>query len=96
MKSSTVAVVGLGYVGLPLAILAAEKGHEVIGIDREISKVETINSGKSPIHDGYISDQLATHPIRATTDVPQIEDADVVLICVPTTSQRHNSRPRAT
>lgn len=84
MKSSTVAVVGLGYVGLPLAILAAEKGHKVIGVDREVSKVETINDGKSPIHDEYISQQLIKYPIHATTDMQQIEEADVVLVCVPT------------
>lgn len=84
MKDSTVAVVGLGYVGLPLAILAAEKGHKVIGVDREVSKVKTINDGVSPILDEYVSEQLAKYPISATTDVLQVKEADVVLVCVPT------------
>ena len=50
----TVTIVGLGYVGMPLACLCAEKGNKVYGLDVEKSKVDSINSGISPIDDEYL------------------------------------------
>ncbi len=80
----TVVVIGLGYVGLPLAVRAKEKGYEVIGIERSEEKVDLINKGISPIEDEYLYENLPKFPIRATLHEKEIKKADVVLICVPT------------
>ena len=84
MNKQTVAVIGLGYVGLPLAVRAQEKGFNVIGIDLDEKKVNLINKGKSPIEEEYLYENLPKFPITATIDKTQIKKADIVLICVPT------------
>ena len=86
MKNSIV-VVGLGYVGLPIAIAAAKSGFNVIGIDLNQEKVAKINSGKSPIEDvkdNEILDLVELGLFKAQSDYSQVKNADVVLICVPT------------
>lgn len=80
----TVAVVGLGYVGLPLAVRAREKGYIVIGFDTDAKKNALINDGKSPIEDQYLEKQLPQFHFEATTDPRAITSADIVLVCVPT------------
>ena len=82
-----VAVIGIGYVGLPLAVAAAKSGHEVIGIDLDISKVKKVNSGFSSTED--ISDTQVGHLVssgllRASTSYLDAQEADVILLCVPT------------
>ncbi|PID52160.1 MAG: hypothetical protein CR972_03395 [Candidatus Moraniibacteriota bacterium] len=84
MKKQTVAVIGLGYVGLPLAIRAREKGFNVIGIELDEKKITLINKKKSPIEEKYLYENLPKFPITATSDESQIKKADIVLICVPT------------
>lgn len=84
MKKQTVAVIGLGYVGLPLAVRAQEKGYDVIGIELDAKKVDLINKQISPIEEEYLYKNLPLFPITATTDPEEIKKADVVLICVPT------------
>lgn len=79
-----VAVIGLGYVGLPLAVRAKEKGYDVIGIDLDESKLKSIADGVSPVVDGFVEEYFLTNPIEATSDFTQIADADIILICVPT------------
>ena len=54
----TITVVGLGYVGLPLACLCAEKGNKVYGLDIDAKKVELVNKSESPIEDDYLSSKL--------------------------------------
>ena len=54
----TVTIVGLGYVGLPLACLCAEKGHKVYGLDIDKSKTDLVNKQISPVDDDYISNKL--------------------------------------
>ena len=81
------AVIGIGYVGLPLAVAAAKSGHEVIGIDLDISKVKKVNSGFSSTED--ISDTQVGHLVssgllRASTSYLDAQEADVILLCVPT------------
>lgn len=83
-KNERVAVVGLGYVGLPLALLAKEKGYEVIGIDNTIAKVNLINKGTSPIADNVLIKWMEKVKIKATTNFVEASDVDIFLICVPT------------
>ncbi|NQW58758.1 MAG: nucleotide sugar dehydrogenase [Polynucleobacter sp.] len=86
MKDS-VSVVGLGYVGLPLAVAAAKSGYKVTGIDLDEIKVSEINKGISQIEDinnVELSDLVKTGKIKAESNYASIEDAEIVAICVPT------------
>jgi nucleotide sugar dehydrogenase len=83
---STVAIIGQGYVGLPLAQGACAAGFQVIGIDIEPRIVACLNAGVSHVDD--LSDDEVTAMIssgyRATTDFDDIEHAEIVVVCVPT------------
>jgi UDP-N-acetyl-D-glucosamine dehydrogenase len=81
----TVGIVGLGYVGLPLAVAFAEEGERVIAVDVSASRVTSISAGVSEIED-IPSERLAAvgELIAATTDYGALSDADAVIICVPT------------
>jgi UDP-N-acetyl-D-glucosamine dehydrogenase len=85
--TAKVAVLGLGYVGLPLVVAFAEAGYSVIGIDPDRRKVETVNQHKSHIQD-VPSEQIARlvkmGRISATTDFSVLAQVDAVSICVPT------------
>lgn len=80
----TVCIVGLGYVGLPLAVRCVEKGYRVYGFDLDRRKINLINSGKSPIEDKYLEENLPKFHPTATCDGKLIKKADIILICVPT------------
>jgi len=86
-RKARVAVVGMGYVGLPLAVVFAEGGYEVLGIDPIVSKMEALNRGESYILD-VSSDQVrrlvSQGRLRGTTDYAAIKEVDAVSICVPT------------
>lgn len=79
-------IVGLGYVGLPLANAASRSGVEVIGLDLNPRTVEGLNSGRSHIDDLDAHDihELLASGFRATSDPTVVADADIVVICVPT------------
>ena len=86
-RSRFLAIIGQGYVGLPLAMAAVDAGWTVIGIDNFEAKVAQINSGKSPVED--ISDiqlqtALASGAYRASVDFSSVAIASVITICVPT------------
>lgn len=86
-KKAKVGVIGLGYVGLALAIEFAKSGFDVIGIDKDIKKVKAINSGKSPIIDVSDSDInvfLKNKKFRAVNDYSAVSELDALSICVPT------------
>ena len=86
-KNAKVAILGLGYVGLPLAVVFAEAGFNVIGIDPDERKVNTICRGESHIQDvpGEQVARLVTGgKLDATTDFSVLRLADAVSICVPT------------
>jgi len=86
-KSRTLAVIGQGYVGLPLAMAAVDAGWTVVGIDNFESKVSQINSGKSPIEDisdAQLQTALASGVYRASIDFSEAAKASVITICVPT------------
>ena len=84
-----IAVVGLGHIGLPLAVQYASRGHEVVGCDLDPRVVDAINRGESPHDDeGEVSDQVPTlvssGRLRATTDDAEgVREADVVVVIVP-------------
>jgi len=82
-----VAVVGQGYVGLPLAIAAAESGYEVVGIDTNELLVATLSKGISPIgdiSDTDVANVISSNKYTAKTDFSEISTAEVVVVCVPT------------
>ena len=78
-----VAVVGLGYVGLPFALLAARKGLTVIGIDIDKQKIKALNNGTSYIDD-VSSNEVATTSAHFSDQVKLVGDAEAIIICVPT------------
>jgi UDP-N-acetyl-D-glucosamine dehydrogenase len=82
---STVGVIGLGYVGLPLAVAFAEEGCEVIAVDSDSKKIEAIEAGESYIED-VSSEHLreVSERIHATTRYARLAKAEAILICVPT------------
>jgi GDP-mannose 6-dehydrogenase len=87
-----ISVLGLGYVGAVSAGCLAHDGHEVIGVDPERTKVDLINSGRSPIIEkdigGIIAEQVAAGRLRASTDIGSaVRHTDLVLVCVGTPSQ---------
>jgi len=84
MKKGKLTVVGLGYVGLPLAVLAKEKGWDVYGYDIDERKIAAINNGESPIQDEALSSALKKHRISASMDPAVARDSDMIVIAVPT------------
>lgn len=86
-RTVSVAVVGLGYVGLPMAIELGKAGFHVIGVDVSASKVETIDAGRSDVGDVpdfEVAGLKSVGKLRATVDYAEVAEADVVIICVPT------------
>ncbi len=86
-RSARIAILGLGYVGLPLATVFAEAGFHVVGIDPIQSKVDSINRGESYIQDvptEQVARLVKDGCLEATSDVSALRDVDAVSICVPT------------
>ena len=86
-RRAAVAVVGLGYVGLPLATAAADVGHTVVGVDVSQRRVDEINAGISPIADvpsATVKRLVSAGRLRATSDYSELSDVDVAVIAVPT------------
>lgn len=91
-KSISVGVVGLGYVGLPLAVEKAKAGFKTIGFDVQSVKVDMVNAGHNYIGDVVDSDLsslVKSGMLLATTDFSFIKDVDFVAICVPTPLDEH-------
>ncbi|MEP7162688.1 MAG: NAD(P)-binding domain-containing protein, partial [Candidatus Moraniibacteriota bacterium] len=83
-KNETVVVIGLGYVGLPLLLRAAEQGYRAIGFDTNKEKIAILKEKKSPIEDAFLEENIGRFPFEVTDDPKDIQEADIVLICVPT------------
>ena len=82
-----IAVIGLGYVGLPLAMVFAEAGVEVVGIEAVAERCAEINAGRSYIQDvtsEALKKMVDEGLIHATTDYAATEDCDADIICLPT------------
>ena len=91
-REIVVGVVGLGYVGLPLAVEKAKAGFKTIGFDVQAQKVEMVNAGHNYIGDVVDSDLAAivkSGMLSATTDFSFVKDVDFVAICVPTPLDEH-------
>jgi UDP-N-acetyl-D-glucosamine dehydrogenase len=86
-RTARVAVVGLGYVGMPLAAAFAEAGFEVLGIDVDERRAALLGRGESDIPDvpaARVAALVAARKFRATTDNAGISDCDAIVVCVPT------------
>jgi UDP-N-acetyl-D-glucosamine dehydrogenase len=91
-KTAILGVVGLGYVGLPLAVEKAKAGFNTIGFDVQESKIEMVNNGKNYIGDVVNEDLeeiVNSGLLSATSDFAQVAKADCVCICVPTPLDEH-------
>lgn len=83
-KPKVVAVIGLGYVGLPLALRSSERGYTTIGFDTSEKKIALLKKGISPIEDPFLKENVGRYSIEATSDAKALKKADIFLICVPT------------
>ena len=86
-KQAVVGIVGLGYVGLPLAVEIAQAGYKTIGFDVQPQKVDMVNKGVNYIGDivnSVLEDVVKSGKLSATSDFSFIKDVDCVAICVPT------------
>ena len=91
-KTAKIAIVGLGYVGLPLAVQKAKAGFSVIGIERKRERVDMVNKGKTYIPD-IVGDELKNvvkeKKFKATQSFNSISEVDIICICVPTPLTKH-------
>jgi UDP-N-acetyl-D-glucosamine dehydrogenase len=90
-RSASIAVIGLGYVGIPLALTAAERGFRVLGLDIDPGRVESLQRGESAIRhipSERVAAQRQAERFEATTDFARLPQADAVIICVPTPLSR--------
>lgn len=87
-----IGIVGLGYVGLPLALGYTGKGYQVVGLDVDRSKVDSINAGKSYIEHiptEEVKTQVTANRLSATDDFQKAKDLDALILCVPTPLDEH-------
>lgn len=86
-RTKVLAIIGQGYVGLPLAMAAVDAGWLVIGIEKTTSRVDQLNSGSSPVEDisdARLAKAIAANKFMASNDPADVSGASVVTICVPT------------
>jgi UDP-N-acetyl-D-glucosamine dehydrogenase len=86
-RTATLGVVGLGYVGLPLAVEMAKAGYKVIGLDVQEEKISMVNREENyirDISDNDLSEVVSNRRLQATSDFSLIKDVDCIAICVPT------------
>ncbi|MFQ5636011.1 MAG: NAD(P)-binding domain-containing protein, partial [Gammaproteobacteria bacterium] len=86
-KSARIGVVGLGYVGLPLALTVHDAGFRAVGFDINADRVDRINAGERVISyfaETRIADAVASGRFSATAELSRLSEMDVIVICVPT------------
>lgn len=91
-KQAVIGVIGLGYVGLPLAVEKAKSGYKVLGFDIQQKRVDMVNSGINYIGDvvdAELRELVFSGKLKATTDYDRISEVDAVAICVPTPLDKH-------
>jgi len=82
-----VGIIGLGYVGLPLAVSFARKGIKVLGFEKSEKKAQSINEGRNyigDVDDAELASLVQQKLLSATTDVSRLSECDAIIICVPT------------
>src|SRR5687767_11148570 len=92
-KEARIGVIGLGYVGLPLALAFTDRGFRVLGFDVDQRKVEQLNRGASyiPHMDAQrIRSSVESGHLAATEDFDRLAEVDVIVICVPTPLDVHH------
>lgn len=92
-RTATIAIVGLGYVGLPLARAVFDAGYGVLGFDVDDSKIEKLAKGEPYLHhlgSELIAPFVNNDRFRATSDPKELANADVIILCVPTPLGQHN------
>jgi UDP-N-acetyl-D-glucosamine dehydrogenase len=91
-RNASVGIIGLGYVGLPLALTAAQAGFSVLGFDINSSHVDRLNRGESYIKhipSELVAGAVATGHLEATSDFSRLSEPDAILVCVPTPLTQH-------
>ena len=91
-RTAHAAIIGLGYVGLPLAMAVARGGLRVTGFDVDVTKPPMLKAGKSyigAVQDSELSKHVESKKFDATSDFSHLKDCDVIVICVPTPLDRH-------
>jgi len=91
-RSATVGVIGLGYVGLPLAMAIARAGFPTIGFDVDVAKIDKLSDGMSyigTVNSKHLSKVVGEGHFRATSDFSELKSCDVIIICVPTPLTRY-------
>src|SRR5450755_128271 len=91
-RTSSVGVIGAGYIGLPLAVEQAKAGFTVVAFDQNLIRVAQINQGSSYMRDvdeRDIAEVVASGRLSATSDFSSLEDFDVLVMCVPTPVTRN-------
>ncbi|HOA97052.1 MAG TPA: nucleotide sugar dehydrogenase [Acetivibrio saccincola] len=87
-KKAIIGIIGLGYVGLPLALTFAESGYRVIGFDKDEKKIVKINEEKvsyiKHIHDSRVKNSVENGRLFATSDLSKVENLDAIILCLPT------------
>jgi len=92
-RKALIGIIGLGYVGLPLAREFLKKGFKIVGFDMDTAKVRRINAGESYIKHipgDFIKSYVLNDQFVATNDFSRLKEVDVILICVPTPLGKHN------
>ncbi|MCB1202245.1 MAG: nucleotide sugar dehydrogenase [Leptospiraceae bacterium] len=87
----SIGILGLGYVGLPLAVLFAQKGNTVLGFEKSDSKTEKVNRAENyigDVEDEHLDAVIRTKKLSATSDFSRIQECEVLIICVPTPLDR--------
>lgn len=84
-KKEIITVVGLGYVGLPLAVLATAKGYKVYGVAKDRKKISLLNKGVNTLPDApELEETIQTKKIQASASFEAVKKSDIVIVCVPT------------
>src|ERR1700730_10150320 len=91
-REVVVAIIGMGYVGLPLTLAASQRGYRVLGFEINAERVRQLNEGSSPLShiSGHTLAKISeTGLFEATDDFARLIEADIIVICVPTPLTKH-------